>query len=58
LFIGASVGWTTFGLYGEALDELLLAADRAMYSNKARRKAMFAESNSLTTNDLGQFRVM
>jgi diguanylate cyclase (GGDEF)-like protein/putative nucleotidyltransferase with HDIG domain len=58
LFIGVSVGWATFGLDGETLDELLLAADRAMYSNKARRKALFAESNSLTTNDLGQYRVM
>lgn len=58
LFIGVSVGWATFGLDGETLDELLLAADRAMYSNKARRKALFAESNSLTTNDLGQHRVM
>ena len=58
LFIGVSVGWAAFGLDGETLDELLLAADRAMYSNKARRKALFAESNSLTTNDLGQFRVM
>jgi len=58
LFIGMSVGWATFGVDGETLDELLLAADRAMYSNKARRKAQFAESNSLTTNDLGQHRVM
>ena len=58
LFIGVSVGWATFGVDGETLDELLLAADRAMYSNKARRKALFAESNSLTTNDLGQHRVM
>ncbi len=58
LFIGVSVGWATFGMDGETLDELLLAADRAMYSNKARRKALFAESNSLTTNDLGQHRVM
>ncbi|MFY9553086.1 MAG: diguanylate cyclase [Blastocatellia bacterium] len=58
LFIGVSVGWSSFGVDGEILDELLLAADRAMYVDKARRKALFAESNSLTTNDLGQFRVM
>jgi len=37
---------------------LLFAADRAMYSNKARRKALFAESHSLTTNDLSQYRMM
>jgi hypothetical protein len=43
---------------GETLDELLLAADRTMYADKARRKALFAESHSLSTNDLGQYRVM
>jgi len=58
LFIGMSIGGASFGIDGETLDELLLAADRAMYADKARRKALFAESNSLTTNDLGQFRVM
>ena len=58
LFIGVSVGCASFGADGETLDELLLAADRAMYADKARRKALFAESNSLTTNDLGQYRVM
>ena len=58
LFIGLSVGAASFGADGETLDELLLAADRAMYADKARRKALFAQSNSLTTNDLGRFRVM
>lgn len=58
LFIGMSIGWSSFGVDGETVDELLLAADRAMYADKARRKALFAESNSLTTNDLGQYRVM
>jgi diguanylate cyclase (GGDEF)-like protein len=58
LFIGLSVGCASFGADGETLDELLLAADRAMYVDKAKRKALFAESNSLTTNDLGQFRLM
>ena len=58
LFLGLSVGAASFGVDGETLDELLLAADRAMYADKARRKTLFAESNSLSTNDLGQFRVM
>lgn len=58
LFIGLSIGSATFGADGETLDELLLTADRAMYADKARRKALFAESNSLTANDLGQYRVM
>ena len=52
------MGAASFGVDGETLDELLLAADRAMYADKARRKTLFAESNSLTTNDRGQFRVM
>lgn len=58
LFIGMSIGYASFGVDGETFDELLLAADRAMHADKARRKALFAESNSLSTNDLGQFRVM
>jgi diguanylate cyclase (GGDEF)-like protein/putative nucleotidyltransferase with HDIG domain len=58
LFIGISVGCSNFGVDGETLDELLLAADRAMYTDKAKRKELFAESRSLSTNDLGQYRVM
>jgi diguanylate cyclase (GGDEF)-like protein/putative nucleotidyltransferase with HDIG domain len=58
LFIGISVGCSSFGVDGETLDELLLAADRTMYADKARRKALFAESHSLSTNDLGQYRIM
>jgi diguanylate cyclase (GGDEF)-like protein len=58
LFVGLSVGCASFGSDGETLDELLLAADRAMYADKARRKALFAQSRSLFTNDLGQYRVM
>jgi len=58
LFLGLSVGAASFGVDGETLDELLLAADRAMYADKARRKTLFAESKSLSTNDLGRFRVM
>jgi diguanylate cyclase (GGDEF)-like protein/putative nucleotidyltransferase with HDIG domain len=58
LFIGLSVGCASFGDDGETLDELLLAADRKMYADKARRRALFAQSHSLFTNDLGQYRVM
>jgi diguanylate cyclase (GGDEF)-like protein/putative nucleotidyltransferase with HDIG domain len=38
-FGGISVGWACFGTEGESIDELLLAADRAMYADKLRRKA-------------------
>src|SRR6185503_12003404 len=31
-FVGLSVGWACFGTDGNTLDELLLAADRAMYT--------------------------
>jgi diguanylate cyclase (GGDEF)-like protein/putative nucleotidyltransferase with HDIG domain len=37
--LGASIGWACFGADGDTLDELLIAADRAMYVNKFNRKA-------------------
>ncbi|HKP13410.1 MAG TPA: diguanylate cyclase [Blastocatellia bacterium] len=37
--VGISIGWASFGVDGDTLDELLLAADRAMYNDKLRRKA-------------------
>jgi diguanylate cyclase (GGDEF)-like protein/putative nucleotidyltransferase with HDIG domain len=58
LFIGVSVGWACFGEDGDTLDELLLAADRAMYADKSKRKSMVGESRNPNTNDLGQYRVM
>jgi diguanylate cyclase (GGDEF)-like protein/putative nucleotidyltransferase with HDIG domain len=58
LFIGVSAGWACFGEDGNTLDELLLAADRAMYGDKTKRKTLLAESRDPNTNDLGQYRVM
>jgi diguanylate cyclase (GGDEF)-like protein/putative nucleotidyltransferase with HDIG domain len=58
LFIGMSVGSASFPMDGDTLDTLLLAADRAMYADKTRRKALFAQSQTLGTNELGQYRVM
>jgi diguanylate cyclase (GGDEF)-like protein len=58
LFIGVSVGCATFGVAGETLDELLLRAHRAMYADKASRKAQFGESQILTTNDSGGYGIM
>jgi len=40
LHLGISIGWACFGLDGDSLDELLLAADRSMYADKFRRKAL------------------
>jgi diguanylate cyclase (GGDEF)-like protein/putative nucleotidyltransferase with HDIG domain len=58
LFIGVSAGWACFGEDGNTLDELLLAADRAMYADKSRRKTLIAESRNTNTSDLSQYRVM
>jgi diguanylate cyclase (GGDEF)-like protein/putative nucleotidyltransferase with HDIG domain len=44
--IGISVGWACFGADGESIDELLLSADRAMYADKLRRKAVVSLSES------------
>jgi diguanylate cyclase (GGDEF)-like protein/putative nucleotidyltransferase with HDIG domain len=44
--IGISVGWACFGTDGESIDELLLSADRAMYADKLRRKAVVTLSES------------
>jgi len=56
--IGISIGFATFGIDGETFDELLIAADRAMYTNKARRKAMLAETGELKHLDSGSYSVM
>ncbi|PYP86451.1 MAG: hypothetical protein DMF61_13280 [Blastocatellia bacterium AA13] len=55
--VGLSVGWGTFGTDGETLDELLLAADRAMYADKAKRKAIM-NAESAKRADVGSYRVM
>jgi diguanylate cyclase (GGDEF)-like protein len=50
--IGISIGWACYGVDGNTLDELLLAADRAMYTNKLRRKSLgpaSADSASLNS---------
>ena len=44
--MGISVGWACFGADGESIDELLLAADHAMYADKLRRKAVIAVSDN------------
>ena len=53
--IGISVGWALFGADGESIDELLLAADHAMYADKLRRKAVIAVSE---TSQAVQSRIM
>lgn len=52
--IGISIGWACYGADGESIDELLLAADRAMYADKLRRKSLTSiseEALQLSTDD-------
>lgn len=36
--VGVSIGWATFPSTGQAFDQLLISADKEMYSTKTRRK--------------------
>jgi diguanylate cyclase (GGDEF)-like protein/putative nucleotidyltransferase with HDIG domain len=56
-FVGISAGWASFGVEGDKLDELLIAADRSMYADKAKRKGVVSPSGKLAA-DAGQYRVM
>jgi diguanylate cyclase (GGDEF)-like protein/putative nucleotidyltransferase with HDIG domain len=56
--IGISVGWACFGADGESIDELLLAADHAMYADKLRRKVAVSISDETQAARPDQFRVM
>jgi diguanylate cyclase (GGDEF)-like protein/putative nucleotidyltransferase with HDIG domain len=38
--VGVSVGWATYPHTGQAFDQLLIAADKEMYSTKTRRKRL------------------
>jgi len=56
--IGLSIGWACLGTDGESVDELLLAADRAMYADKLRRKSASTISDRGGQAALGQYRIM
>ena len=58
LFTGLTVGCSSFGVDGETLDELLLAANHTMLCGQGEKEGLFAELHSLSTNDLGQYRMM
>jgi diguanylate cyclase (GGDEF)-like protein len=57
-FTGISMGWACFGADGESLDELLISADRAMYADKARRKALIASPEEPHGAGLVQYPIM
>ena len=56
--IGVSIGWACYGADGESIDELLLAADRAMYADKLRRKSLASISEEVAQQAPGDYRVM
>jgi diguanylate cyclase (GGDEF)-like protein len=61
--LGISIGYACYGLDGNTLDELLLAADREMYNNKFCRKtngaqAQPAQKDEVKNIDLSSYRVM
>ena len=56
--LGISVGWASFGVDGETIDEMLLAADRTMYADKLRRRPLISVSSDLEQSQFDQSRVM
>jgi len=58
LHLGISVGWACFGVDGDSLDEMLLAADRSMYADKFRRKALPVKVNAMRKATFSYDRVM
>lgn len=56
--LGISVGWASFNADGDTLDELLLAADRAMYADKFKRKSLPADTECSKKSAVANYRVM
>jgi diguanylate cyclase (GGDEF)-like protein/putative nucleotidyltransferase with HDIG domain len=46
--VGVSIGWATYPSTGQAIDQLLIAADKEMYSTKSRRKKFSTRSQVRT----------
>ncbi len=57
LGIGISAGFACFNSDGSTLDELLIAADRAMYTDKMLRKKV-AQTAASKTNPLNQYKIV
>ena len=51
--VGISVGSASYGVHGETLDQLLIAADEAMYSAKSFHKQRTPEEKAARHTDLG-----
>ncbi|MET0647170.1 MAG: diguanylate cyclase [Pyrinomonadaceae bacterium] len=51
--VGISVGSASYGVHGETLDQLLIAADEAMYSAKSFHKQRTSEDKPARPGDVG-----
>ena len=51
--VGISVGSASYGVHGETLDQLLIAADEAMYSAKSFHKQRTPEEKAARPGDVG-----
>jgi diguanylate cyclase (GGDEF)-like protein len=58
MVLGMSIGWACYGTDGDTLDELLIAADRAMYSDKFKRKSSPPESRYTDDSEPASYTVM
>jgi diguanylate cyclase (GGDEF)-like protein/putative nucleotidyltransferase with HDIG domain len=56
--LGISAGCASFGADGTSFDELLIAADRAMHADKARRKAAISRADTSGKLAIDQYRIM
>jgi diguanylate cyclase (GGDEF)-like protein/putative nucleotidyltransferase with HDIG domain len=56
--LGISIGWASFGVDGETIDEMLLAADRTRYADKLRRRPVLTVSSDLEQLQVDQSRLM
>ena len=45
--VGVSIGWATYPHSAQAFDQLLIAADKEMYSTKSRRKLLRRKVNKM-----------
>ena len=54
--VGISVGTATFGIEGETLDQLLIAADQAMYRAKSTHKLEKLSREPLPSAPIIEFR--
>jgi diguanylate cyclase (GGDEF)-like protein/putative nucleotidyltransferase with HDIG domain len=58
-FIGVSAGFSSYGVDGTTLDELILSADRDMYANKIKRKERAAQAANISeSSELKDYRIM